>query len=508
MLAWDTWSHNCDSANMESERIIDRKNKLFVVVVLLCLVQCVSGIKLTAAAPADHILVLELGNITVEAGVEVSLSCRLGGGGGGVRGDRRCQWTFEGQVIRTDELTRHSVVGEEEGECSLVIGPVLPVDQGQYWCEAGQSVANTGFVRVISPPGQPHIHQARRGEVVEVGEGGQVEEREGGEVELTCETLGGRPAADIVWRHGDGSLVSEEMTELVTMVESERIYKTTSTLRLVPRGEETLVCTANSEAFPDYRVSTPVQLRVRSRPSVDLEVLTTHPLEVGDSLQLRCNYQAYPAKVNIFWFIKDEEIKGEKREYLTIEEVTKELDQSVIKCCVENAVGRTEKSLMVRVIHSPTLVTGPHSMFTKPGAQATFTCLADSHPPPRYVWVRADTQQLVGYGVNLTLTASELTEGEYVCKVFGDSPHSVTSPPATLHLERKPVISLVSMRLASLGEDVLLSCSLELSSPHTALRWFRRKEPVTSSSRYRLISSSSSLDLMISSVGEQDCPGH
>ena len=89
-------------------------------------------------------------------------------------------------------------------------------------------------MKVVSPPGAPHILEGRLGDLVEVGEGGQVTERPNGQVhyisfhpedapapaphpphplqvELTCVTLGARPPADIVWRHGDGTRVTGEM---------------------------------------------------------------------------------------------------------------------------------------------------------------------------------------------------------------------------------------------------------------------------------------------------------
>ena len=104
---------------------------------------------------------------------------------------------------------------------------------------------------VVSPPGQPHISQARRGELIEVGQGGQVQEDHNGQVgvvnacvesiihdceqvSLTCSSLGGRPAADIQWRHGDGSMVTGEMVDLVTLMDSVSVFRTVSTLRMVP----------------------------------------------------------------------------------------------------------------------------------------------------------------------------------------------------------------------------------------------------------------------------------
>ena len=121
------------------------------------------------------------------------------------------------------------------------------------------SCCRPGLLRVVSPPGQPHISQARQGELVEVGEGGQVQEDVEGQVSLTCSSLGGRPAADLEWRHGDGSLVEGELLDLVTLVDSgaedAAVFRTVSTLRILPARQETIECVATSEAFPRQRVS-------------------------------------------------------------------------------------------------------------------------------------------------------------------------------------------------------------------------------------------------------------
>ena len=61
------------------------------------------------------------------------------------------------------------------------------------------------------------------------------------QVSLTCSSLGGRPAADIQWRHGDGSMVTGEMVDLVTLMDSVSVFRTVSTLRMVP-GRYIEVC--------------------------------------------------------------------------------------------------------------------------------------------------------------------------------------------------------------------------------------------------------------------------
>ena len=121
-----------------------------------------------------------------------------------------CQWTRDGFALGTDktlpELPRYRME-----TCDLVIDPVLPLDEGLYQCQVGGArgvapvASEVAGISVNCEPGRPYIVQAREGEELEVGAGE--------EVELHCQSQGGKPPAEIQWWDTDtGSRMVADMS--------------------------------------------------------------------------------------------------------------------------------------------------------------------------------------------------------------------------------------------------------------------------------------------------------
>ena len=153
------------------------------------------------------------------------------------------------------------------------------------------------------------------------------------QVELTCETLGAHPPADILWRHGDGTLITGEMIDLVTMMEAN-LFRTTSTLRLLPGNEETVVCAAFSDAFPNERISSPVKLRMRRPPSVKLVSISPSPISIGETVELECQAAAYPSNMSYVWTVDGRKVEDEEGMNLRLDHLSPESDGSTVTCQV------------------------------------------------------------------------------------------------------------------------------------------------------------------------------
>ena len=124
-----------------------------------------------------------------------------------------------------------------------------------------------------------------------------------------------------------------EMVDLVTMMEAN-VFRTTSTLRLLPGKEETVVCVAFSEAFPNERVSRPVKLRVRHPPSVSLTSTSPSTISMGETVEMECQASAYPTNLTYLWTIDGRQVEGEAGKSLKLENLTKEADGSIVTCQV------------------------------------------------------------------------------------------------------------------------------------------------------------------------------
>merc|ERR1719317_95066 len=138
------------------------------------------------------------------------------------------------------------------------------------------SPLNSEILDMNSEPGKPYIMQAKEEEMMEV--------QEGEEVELQCESQGGRPPAEIQWCDGEGRRIVSGVTEHVKRMEDTNMFKTVSTV-IIKSSEYSLIkCSAHNEIFPAGRMSDAVQIVIKGKPKVE-----TKSLEDGDSVKIFCN---------------------------------------------------------------------------------------------------------------------------------------------------------------------------------------------------------------------------
>ena len=123
--------------------------------------------------------------------------------------------------------------------CDLTIEPVLPLDEGKYECQVSgvdgiPPIASPPvFLSVNSEPGKPHILQAREKDLLEV--------KEGEEVELECQSQGGKPPAELQWWDGKGNRIVSNVREEVSRMGEGKTFKTVSHLKFVPKKSVTVL---------------------------------------------------------------------------------------------------------------------------------------------------------------------------------------------------------------------------------------------------------------------------
>merc|ERR1711935_936561 len=137
---------------------------------------------------------------------------------------------------------------EREGHCDLVIEPALPIDTGMYECQVSGAhslppiISKPATLKINSEPGQPHIIQAKVSDFMEVDQGD--------EIDLQCESHGGKPAADLSWFSGTGKRLISDVTQHITKIDNTNLFKTVSILKLVVNGPQDILCESQSEAYP------------------------------------------------------------------------------------------------------------------------------------------------------------------------------------------------------------------------------------------------------------------
>jgi hypothetical protein len=155
---------------------------------------------------------------------------------------------------------------------------------------------------------------------------------QGEELLLTCESQGGRPHAELQWRDAEGQRVFGHVQEHVTRIGSSPTFKTVSTLRFNPLQPMAVTCTAHSEAFTKVASSRPLTVQLRRK--VEEEEVK---VKIGANTELSCSHEGGTFK----WTLNSQEIEGETRNMLSIEDFTADFDNSVVRCLQEKMNGET-----------------------------------------------------------------------------------------------------------------------------------------------------------------------
>jgi len=201
------------------------------------------------------------------------------------------------------------------------------------------SPLNSEIMDINSEPGKPYIMQAMEEEMMEV--------QEGEEVELQCESQGGRPPAEIQWWDGEGRRIVSDVTEHVKRMEDTKMFKTVSTV-IIKSSEYSLIkCSARNEVFPAGRMSDAVQIGTVNHQPV---VVHIKQVEEGDSVKIVCQGRENSRFSRFKWFINDVEIFDEDQNILELQKFTKSFDNSRIRCFTEDIIGQSNLVKEVKLV--------------------------------------------------------------------------------------------------------------------------------------------------------------
>ena len=347
-------------------------------------------------------------SLLVNSGTEARLVCRVRPGAG------PCQWTRDGYGLGTEpslpHLPRYSMPGLTSGNCDLLISPVLPLDAGSYVCQAAGTKSQPASLQVNVQPGQPHILEAR--------ESGRMQVDTGERIELTCQSQGGRPFAELQWTDGQGQrLEAEDVEEHVTRIEDTSMFRTLSKLKMKMEESTQIFCTAHSEAFPELRKSAPLDVIVGRE--VELEVVRVCE---GESFVLECGEDANEVTEELAyrWLIDGREVEGEEEETLKMIDFTTTFDKALVQCMGTDMDGKSRLLKKFQLEHSPIPTPGPTTgrrlNSRKREKRKAVTCVLEEGEEgegadPEYVWVGGNLER------KGKMTATDEADRRYKCKV-------------------------------------------------------------------------------------------
>ncbi|EDV45700.1 irregular chiasm C-roughest protein [Drosophila erecta] len=412
---------------------------------------------------------------TAVVGARVTLPCRV------INKQGTLQWTKDDFGLGTSRdlsgFERYAMVGsDEEGDYSLDIYPVMLDDDARYQCQVspgpeGQPAIRSTFagLTVLVPPEAPKITQ---GEVIYA-----TEDRK---VEIECVSVGGKPAAEITWIDGLGTVLTDNIEYTVIPLPDQRRFTAKSVLRLTPKKEHhntNFSCQAQNTADRTYR-SAKIRVEVKYAPKVKVNVMGSLPGGAGGSVggaggsahvstgsrivehsqvRLECRADANPSDVRYRWFINDEPIIGGQKTEMVIRNVTRKFHDAIVKCEVQNSVGKSEDSETLDISYAPSFRQRPQSMEADVGSVVSLTCEVDSNPQPEIVWIQHPSDRVVGTSTNLTFSVSNETAGRYYCKANVPG-YAEISADAYVYLKGSPAIGSQRTQYGLVGDTARIEC--------------------------------------------------
>ncbi|XP_017030236.1 irregular chiasm C-roughest protein [Drosophila kikkawai] len=413
---------------------------------------------------------------TAVVGARVTLPCRV------INKQGTLQWTKDDFGLGTSRdlsgFERYAMVGsDEEGDYSLDIYPVMLDDDARYQCQVspgpeGQPAIRSTFagLTVLVPPESPKITQ---GDVIYA-----TEDRK---VEIECVSVGGKPAAEITWIDGLGNVLTDNIEYSVIPLPDLRRYTAKSVLRLTPKKEHhntNFTCQAQNTADRTYR-SARIRVEVKYAPKVKVNVMGSlpgaantpasaglgSPSPLGASsrivehsqVRLECRADANPSDVRYRWFINDEPIIGGQKTEMVIRNVTRKFHDAIVKCEVQNSVGKSEDSETLDISYAPSFRQRPQSMEADIGSVVSLSCEVDSNPQPEIVWIQHPSDRVVGTSTNLTFSVSNETAGRYYCKANVPG-YAEISADAYVYLKGSPAISSQRSQYGLVGDTARIEC--------------------------------------------------
>ena len=421
-----------------------------------------------ASVSRTQYLRVEPSDVTATTGDRVRFNCQVHNRQG------TCQWTREGFGLGTDSdllpFSRYSY-DLSEGRCDLLIEPVLVEDEGSFQCQVGavQGVAaitsRPARLTVYQEPGRPHILQAKLGDVMDAV-AGEV-------VELECETQGGRPAADIIWRHGDGSRLEAEVRDIISTMEDTKLFKTKSVIKFVPEQDEEIYCEAVSEIFRIPRKSPEMKIVLKDSTRASLK-FSSEAVKVGSDVDVTCTVSGPERILGYHWSINDTPLPAETSPVLSLEKVQAENNEMKINCQVDTEAGHLVAEGRLRVASVLTITHHPDTVEVEEGQEATLTCRAEGGEGSEvveYVWSRAEDNRLAGVGSSLTVVGGQETAGQYLCTVIASNSAPLTSRPGQVSVRRRPELRPGGTVYGGLGTTSMLACQLDNFYNTSSIGW-------------------------------------
>ncbi|XP_051733576.1 cell adhesion molecule 1a isoform X4 [Ctenopharyngodon idella] len=269
-------------------------------------------------------------NVSVVEGETATISCRVKNNDDSViqllNPNRQ---TIYFKDVRPLKDARFQLVNFSDNELRVSLSNVSLSDEGRYVCQLYTDPPQEAYadITVLIPPGNPIIES--REDIVS----------EGNETEITCTSMGSKPAATIRWMKGDKELQGKSKVENTY----DRMFTVTSWLRFTVTREDDgvpVVCIVDHPAVKDFQAQK--YLEVQYKPEVKIVVeFPSGPIREGENLELTCRAKGKPEPQQVNWVRVEDDVPSHAvitGSDLFIENLNKSYN-GTYRCVASNSVG-------------------------------------------------------------------------------------------------------------------------------------------------------------------------
>ncbi|XP_051955300.1 cell adhesion molecule 1-like isoform X5 [Xyrauchen texanus] len=286
---------------------------------------------------------LVMDNVSVVEGETATISCRVKNNDDSViqllNPNRQ---TIYFRDVRPLKDARFQLVNFSDNELRVALSNVSLSDEGRYVCQLYTDPPQEAYadITVLIPPGNPIIES--REEIIS----------EGNATEMSCTSMGSKPAAIIRWMKGDKELQGKSKVELTY----DMMYTVTSWLRLTVTREDDgvpVVCIVDHPAVKDFQAQK--YLEVQYKPEV--KIVVEFPVGLtreGENLELTCRAKGKPEPQQVNWVKVDDDVPSHAvitGSDLFIENLNKSFN-GTYRCVASNSVGESYDDYILYVYDS------------------------------------------------------------------------------------------------------------------------------------------------------------
>ena len=319
------------------------------------------------------------------------------------------------------------------------------------------------------------------------GDGDDIEVTEGDSLGLTCVSVGGRPAPDLVWRLASSNVAQGTETRM-ELASGDWVVTRGLEARVSAAWHEVSIrCEAEHRAIARPLVAS-VILNVRHRPVISEVRTREEEIRLGGEVTLVCEAESHPPVESVTWHRAGQPhlTLGASSELRLLD--LRPEDTGTYVCVAENTQGSSSRELYLDFPYPAEVraVFPSEAVVITPGEYLELGCDVRGNPIPDVWWVK-DGQQEVGRGSVLILDNNNNSNyslgGSYECRAGNSvrghhSLHTgsvitleVRGPPILLHQNKNISAEEESLAMsASPGENVEIRVEF-CSNPKSEIQW-------------------------------------